>query len=90
MHVVQLLGLLLDDQAPSLLGSLKRAPEPSPGAFASRLNGLEKRMPGCYALAVHGRLPDFATDDDYEPEVTGPLGWQTPTEGCDKWLASLK
>ena len=47
-------------------------------------------MPGCYALAVHGRLPDFATDDDYEPEVTGPLGWQTPTEGCDKWLASLK
>eukprot|EP00913_Durusdinium_trenchii_P000423 g387.t1 len=40
----------------------------NPGAFASRFNGLEKRMPGCYALVVHGRLPDFDVDDDYEPE----------------------
>ncbi|CAL1165021.1 unnamed protein product [Cladocopium goreaui] len=42
----------------------------NPGAFASRFNGLEKRSPGCYALAVHGRLPDLDVgDDDYEPDI---------------------
>ncbi|CAJ1445231.1 unnamed protein product [Effrenium voratum] len=50
-----------------------------PGAFASRFNGLERRMPGCYALIVHGRLPDFTADDeDYEPEEADTPNGDTP------------
>merc|ERR1719215_1631668 len=30
-----------------------------PGAFLSRFNGLESRRPGCYALTVHGKIPDY-------------------------------
>ncbi|CAJ1341597.1 unnamed protein product [Effrenium voratum] len=51
----------------------------TPGAFASRFNGLERRMPGCYALIVHGRLPDFTADDeDYEPEEADTPNGDTP------------
>jgi len=30
-----------------------------PGAFVSRFNGLDKRLPGCYALSVQGTIPDY-------------------------------
>lgn len=30
-----------------------------PGAFLSRYNGLENRRPGCYALTVQGKIPDY-------------------------------
>ena len=54
----------------------------NPGAFASRFNGLEKRMPGCYALVVHGKLPDFELgDDDYEPDIDEGEGEQEQAQG---------
>ncbi|CAE7356636.1 unnamed protein product, partial [Symbiodinium necroappetens] len=42
-----------------------------PGSFASRFTGLERSTPGCYALTVHGSLPELDLDEDadeYEPD----------------------
>ena len=30
-----------------------------PDAFVSRFNGLDKRQPGCYALMVPGKIPEY-------------------------------
>eukprot|EP00441_Pelagodinium_beii_P046282 CAMPEP_0197622266 /NCGR_PEP_ID=MMETSP1338-20131121/2631_1 /TAXON_ID=43686 ORGANISM="Pelagodinium beii, Strain RCC1491" /NCGR_SAMPLE_ID=MMETSP1338 /ASSEMBLY_ACC=CAM_ASM_000754 /LENGTH=222 /DNA_ID=CAMNT_0043191971 /DNA_START=21 /DNA_END=689 /DNA_ORIENTATION=+ len=44
-----------------------------PGAFVSRFNGLERRPPGCYALTVHGSIPEkiLAEGSEYEPSEIG-------------------
>mmetsp|Transcript_26729 Transcript_26729/g.75518 ORF Transcript_26729/g.75518 Transcript_26729/m.75518 type:complete len:281 (+) Transcript_26729:133-975(+) len=40
-----------------------------PGAFVSRFCGLEKRKPGCYALAVQGSIPDhIINESEFERE----------------------
>lgn len=54
-----------------------------PGSFVTRYNGLEKRMPGFYALRVYGRIPDhirrggdeMEEDEDLEGFIAPP----TPT-----------
>ncbi|CAE7291195.1 SPT4, partial [Symbiodinium pilosum] len=51
------------------------------GAFASRFTGLERRTPGCYALIVHGSLPEISVDemDEYEPDdLEGELRGVSP------------
>uniref|UniRef100_A0A7S4R8B0 Spt4/RpoE2 zinc finger domain-containing protein n=1 Tax=Alexandrium monilatum TaxID=311494 RepID=A0A7S4R8B0_9DINO len=43
-----------------------------PGAFVSRFNGLEKRLPGCYALTVQGTIPDYILhESEYERDSDG-------------------
>lgn len=40
-----------------------------PGAFVSRFCGLDKRKPGCYALAVKGSIPDhIINESEFERE----------------------
>lgn len=40
-----------------------------PGAFVSRFCGLDKRKPGCYALAVQGSIPDhIINESEFERE----------------------
>mmetsp|Transcript_74610 Transcript_74610/g.147804 ORF Transcript_74610/g.147804 Transcript_74610/m.147804 type:complete len:238 (-) Transcript_74610:66-779(-) len=40
-----------------------------PGAFVSRFNGLDKRLPGCYALSVQGTIPDYILhESEFERE----------------------
>jgi len=34
-----------------------------PGAFLSRFNGLENKRPGCYALTVQGKIPDYILNE---------------------------
>eukprot|EP00450_Noctiluca_scintillans_P028729 CAMPEP_0194548798 /NCGR_PEP_ID=MMETSP0253-20130528/94197_1 /TAXON_ID=2966 /ORGANISM="Noctiluca scintillans" /LENGTH=145 /DNA_ID=CAMNT_0039396151 /DNA_START=77 /DNA_END=514 /DNA_ORIENTATION=+ len=49
-----------------------------PGSFATRFNGLDKRRPGCYALAVQGTIPEHILnepdlmDDDLEECAHSP------------------
>lgn len=48
-----------------------------PGAFVSRFNGLEKRLPGCYALTVQGTIPDYILHEsefEMEDDVPAPSG----------------
>mmetsp|Transcript_26088 Transcript_26088/g.59393 ORF Transcript_26088/g.59393 Transcript_26088/m.59393 type:complete len:249 (-) Transcript_26088:75-821(-) len=47
-----------------------------PGAFVSRFNGLDKRLPGCYALTVQGTIPDYILHEsefERESDVGGGL-----------------
>ena len=39
-----------------------------PGSFVSRFNGLDKRLPGTYALTVHGEIPAYILNEsEMEP-----------------------
>lgn len=42
-----------------------------PGTFASRFNGLDRRRPGCYALAVQGTIPETMREDASESDADG-------------------
>eukprot|EP00434_Breviolum_minutum_P042938 symbB.v1.2.038243.t1/scaffold5892.1/size22708/2 len=40
------------------------------------------QLAGCYALVVHGKLPDFELgDDDYEPDIDEGEGEQEQAQG---------
>eukprot|EP00440_Ansanella_granifera_P066388 gb/GFBE01072007.1/.p1 GENE.gb/GFBE01072007.1/~~gb/GFBE01072007.1/.p1 ORF type:complete len:267 (+),score=58.41 gb/GFBE01072007.1/:1-801(+) len=59
-----------------------------PGAFVSRFNGLENRPPGCYALMVHGELPEYIArereESEYAPSEVGGDEEQDVDEGEDE------
>eukprot|EP00448_Togula_jolla_P010792 CAMPEP_0170606348 /NCGR_PEP_ID=MMETSP0224-20130122/20466_1 /TAXON_ID=285029 /ORGANISM="Togula jolla, Strain CCCM 725" /LENGTH=209 /DNA_ID=CAMNT_0010931427 /DNA_START=157 /DNA_END=783 /DNA_ORIENTATION=- len=41
-----------------------------PGAFVSRFSGIDKRRPGCYALSVKGRIPDFILNEANDEDIS--------------------
>merc|ERR1712083_765719 len=46
-----------------------------PGAFVSRFNGLQRRRPGCYALTVSGKIPDYIMrESEFEKESDIEVG----------------
>jgi len=46
-----------------------------PGAFMSRLNGLEHKRPGCYALTVRGTIPEYMMNEsEMERAMAGSPG----------------
>jgi len=61
-----------------------------PGAFVSRFNGLDGRLPGCYALTVQGSIPDYILhESEYERDSeagvkpgTGNRATKAPTPGA--------
>eukprot|EP00930_Biecheleria_cincta_P098903 TRINITY_DN90553_c0_g1_i1.p1 TRINITY_DN90553_c0_g1~~TRINITY_DN90553_c0_g1_i1.p1 ORF type:complete len:304 (+),score=73.52 TRINITY_DN90553_c0_g1_i1:44-955(+) len=62
-----------------------------PGAFVSRYLGLEKRPPGCYALAVQGTIPDSILNEgsEYEPSEFGEEEENKEAERSDAESAAL-
>merc|ERR1719235_1410747 len=60
-----------------------------PGGFATRFTGLEKRMPGLYALAVRGEIPpeieleqEQAEFSQSVPRQSSPPGKRRRTSGA--------
>ena len=55
-----------------------------PGSFVTRYNGLEKRMPGFYALRVYDKIPDHIRHErtmEDEEDLADFIAPPTPTDG---------
>mmetsp|Transcript_140695 Transcript_140695/g.437611 ORF Transcript_140695/g.437611 Transcript_140695/m.437611 type:complete len:195 (-) Transcript_140695:86-670(-) len=54
-----------------------------PGAFVSRFNGVDKRLPGCYALSVQGAIPDYILHES-EFDMGSDIGGGGSVRGSEK------
>eukprot|EP00747_Dinoflagellata_sp_TGD_P082108 gnl/TRDRNA2_/TRDRNA2_161567_c2_seq1.p1 gnl/TRDRNA2_/TRDRNA2_161567_c2~~gnl/TRDRNA2_/TRDRNA2_161567_c2_seq1.p1 ORF type:complete len:235 (-),score=41.89 gnl/TRDRNA2_/TRDRNA2_161567_c2_seq1:209-913(-) len=48
------------------------------GTFVGRFNGLEKRMPGMYALTVEGEIPDYILYEEDDDDIFADTGQRRP------------